>query len=492
MDHSVTIARHFTRLLSLLLHDPGNIDEQKAQLRAIVTLARDGAATLDADADVISANGVPLAVALSGVREAAELMLQHGVAAIAIDAGATAADLLGAARALVAAPSEVASSAPGATVRFVPRGALPNLDFGEMIEEPSAGAPPSAMTEPMAPARNSEPVAAPGSTAELLERLDSETNPDRLVAVLDDLAATAEDAARGGQSVLASDIFHRIVRRERDFQEYEMKRAFVYTVKRLSRQPILQAVITELVSEPDRRDDHLAVLVRTGVEGADALIEELATGSAREERDVYVDALARLQAGVPALIHRLGDPRWNVARNAATLLGEMQAADAERPLGNLLNHDDERVRHAAIIALMRLGTPKSMQTIQEAFKDKAPQIRMQAAAALVARTDVRTAALLLRALDDEKDDEVAAAFLIALGRLATGDAVDRLIATAEADRGLFRKKSVALRVAAVQGLAEARTPEAIATLKNLQADRDVDVQATAVYALGRASRSARG
>jgi HEAT repeat protein len=141
---------------------------------------------------------------------------------------------------------------------------------------------------------------------------------------------------------------------------------------------------------------------------------------------------------------------------------------------------------------MRLGTPKSMQTIQEAFKDKAPQIRMQAAAALVARTDVRTAALLLRALDDEQDDEVAAAFLIALGRLATGDAVDRLIATAEADRGLFRKKSVALRVAAVQGLAEARTPEAIATLKNLQADRDEDVQATAVYALGRASRSARG
>jgi HEAT repeat protein len=140
---------------------------------------------------------------------------------------------------------------------------------------------------------------------------------------------------------------------------------------------------------------------------------------------------------------------------------------------------------------MRLGTSKAMQTIQEAFKDKAPQVRMQAAAALVTRKDVRTAALLLRALDDEKDDEVAAAFLIALGRLATGDAVDRLIATAEADRGLFRKKPVALRVAAVQGLAEARTPEAMATLKALQADKDEDVQATAVYALGRTTRSAR-
>jgi HEAT repeat protein len=180
-----------------------------------------------------------------------------------------------------------------------------------------------------------------------------------------------------------------------------------------------------------------------------------------------------------------------VARNAATLLGEMHVAEAERPLGMLLNHDDERVRHAAIGSLMRLGTPKSMQTIQEAFRDKAPQIRMQAAAALAARTDVRTAALLLRALDAEQDDEVVAAFLIALGRLATDDAVERLIAMAEADRSLFRKRPVALRVAAAQGLAEAGTPDALATLKTLQTDKDEDVRATAAYALGRVARSAR-
>ena len=116
--------------------------------------------------------------------------------------------------------------------------------------------------------------------------------------------------------------------------------------------------------------------------------------------------------------------------------------------------------------------------------------RMQAAAALVTRTDVRTAALLLRALDDEHDDEVSAAFLIALGRLATPDAIERLIATAEADRSLFRKKPVALRVAAVQGLSEARTADALEALKALQTDKDEDVRATAVYALGRRARQA--
>jgi HEAT repeat protein len=472
MDHAVTLARHFARLVWLLLHDAGNVDEQKAQLRAIVTLAKEGGATLTADADSISANGTPLASALSGVREVAEQMAAHGVAAVDVDAGATAADVLGAARVLASAPGSASSASTGPSVRFAPRAALPNLDLGEARETPPEAAPRIAQEAEAAP--------APATSA------------DKLVRELDELAALAEDAARTGKGAVVRDILHRIVRRERDIQDLEMKRAYVFTVKRLSTPHLLHVVIAELVHAPERRDDDvLAVLARTGEDGADAVIEQIANAPSPEERAVYLGALARLPAAIPTLIHLLADPRWNVARHAATLLGELQAADAERPLGTLLSHDDERVRHAAIGSLMRLGTPKSMQTIQEAFRDKAPQIRMQAAAALVTRTDVRTAALLLRALDDERDEEVAAAFLIALGRLATGDAVDRLIATAEADRGLFRKKPVALRVAAVQGLAEAGTPEALATLKALQSDKDEDVQATAVYALGRVARSAR-
>jgi HEAT repeat protein len=48
---------------------------------------------------------------------------------------------------------------------------------------------------------------------------------------------------------------------------------------------------------------------------------------------------------------------------------------------------------------------------------------------------------------------------------------------------------VALRVAAVQALAEARTDAALAALTALQGDKDEDVRATAVYALGRRSRT---
>ena len=39
--------------------------------------------------------------------------------------------------------------------------------------------------------------------------------------------------------------------------------------------------------------------------------------------------------------------------------------------------------------------------------------------------------------------------------------MQRLLKAVEAERGLFKKKSTAFRVAAVQGLGEARTPEAL-------------------------------
>jgi HEAT repeat protein len=323
---------------------------------------------------------------------------------------------------------------------------------------------------------------------DLLAQLESDTPPAQLIDALDGLATRAEEAMQHGRSTHATEIFQRIVRREHDTHEFEVKRAFVLTVKRLAKPAMLRAIVADLAHE--RREASLAVLARTGEDGADAVIEQLAAEEGRKERRIYFDALVHLQAGIPTLLHMLGDPRWYVARNAAALLGEMQARESEKPLAALLHHDDERVRHAATISLMRLGTARSLPTIQEGLKDGAPQIRMQAAAALVGRKETNVTSLLLRALDDEGDDEVCASFLIALGRLGTADAVSRLIATAEADKGMFRRKPVALRVAAVQGLSEARTADALEALKALQTDKDEDVRATAVYALGRRARQA--
>jgi hypothetical protein len=564
MDYSVTFARHYSRLVWLLLHETSNVDEQKASLRALVTVAKDGAVTLASDGADLGANGHDVPGVLSGVTDVVRRMTAHGVREIVFDAAAAPAGVLGSARILAAdasvgdggagaeaklaalgAPSvrftreAVAASEPAAvaapapapteppvapvptpapapaptvapsapTAPIVEPGALPDFGFGEvdMVDE-------EAMRDKLRPtprasvAIPAEPTRAPegggmfaqfaasraptASHTELLAQLESANGVNVLTQVLDDLVAIAEAAARDARQALVCEVLCRVTRREPQIHEFEAKRAFVMAQRRLAKPLLLRAIVQELPHAGDQREAFIAVLARAGEDGADALIEQIAAISGQNERRVYFDALLQLQAGVPTLIHMLGDARWFVARNAAELLGEMQAREAEPQLTELLRHSDDRVRRAATSALMRLGTSRAMQAIQDALKDGAPAMRMQAAAALVTRKDVKSAATLVRALEDEKDEEVQAAFLVALGKLATPDAVQRLLKAVEAERGIFKKKTTAYRVAAVQGLGESRTAEATEALKGLQSDKDEEVREAATFALVRMARQA--
>src|SRR5215213_7554660 len=100
MDHSVTFARHYARLLWLLLREPANVDEQKASLRALVTVSKDGAVSLTANGDGLWANATAVPSALSGVADLARQLGRHGIAGVAFDPGAAAAGVLGSARLL--------------------------------------------------------------------------------------------------------------------------------------------------------------------------------------------------------------------------------------------------------------------------------------------------------------------------------------------------------------------------------------------------------
>lgn len=513
MQHSAAFSRHFARLVWLLVHEPTNVDEQKASLRALATMSKEGPVSLTATGDALQADDANVPAAFTGVTDVINAMTAHGLQGIGFSAGALPADLLGVARILAGVPAtgdggaaaEAKRSALGAaSIRFKPRpkpGALPDLELGEMLEEELPAAPSRPRASMAAPAEDTPRASGGGifdqlsasrtpveSVSALLARLDRAEDAGVITQVLDDLVGLAESAAREGKAALVSEIFQRIVQREPALTDFDAKRAFVMAVRRLSKPMVLRAVVTQLPRVPDRRAEFVGVLARAGEDGADALVEQIGDLAQQSDRRVYFDALLELNAGIPALLHMLGDARWYVARNAADLLGEMGAREAEGPLTGLLRHDDDRVRRSATGALMRLGTPRAMQAIQDALKDAQPQTRMQAAAALVARKDVRSAATLVRALDEEKDEEVQAAFLIALGRLGTPDAVQRLLRAAEPEKGLFRKKGTPYRVAAVQGLAESRTPESIEALRELQRDKDDDVRDAASFALGRIAR----
>ena len=319
---------------------------------------------------------------------------------------------------------------------------------------------------------------SPERLFEHLASIPDATDATETTRILDDLVIVAENSAREGKPVVVGDVFFGVVERERQADAADIKRAYVMAIRRMSKPTLLRAVAMLLPRKRERAEDYLTVLVRTGEDGADALIDQLTQAQTSEDRRIFLMYLLRLKAGVPALVHMLGDARWFVARNAADLLGEMRATEAENALVGLLRHHDDRVRRSATNALMRLGSTSAMGAIYEAIRDPAPQVRMQAAAAVAAKRDPATASTLIRAVDEEEDGDVQLAMLAALGKVATTDAVERLIRAAEPERGLFKRKTTAFRVAAVQALGEAKTSAALSALRSLANDKDKDVRDT--------------
>lgn len=517
MDYSVTFARHFSRLLWLLLNESTNIEEQKAALRATVTVAKDGPVTFVTQDWRLIVNGAPLPEALTGVQDLTAQMIGHAVQEIVVDRNAAAADLLGLAR-ILAAEAVPGDGGDAVQARVAALGAktvhirVAGKDV-LMPTRPNANAP-AVPTATKAPARKSGSAHAPrasgaarqvptgagdgflaedsgsyllfsaqqpvkGSAGDLLQQLDATRSVNVTTRLLDDLVTVAENAAREGKSEIVAQVFHGVVTREASNPEADVKRAYAMAIRRLTKPTLLRAVAQMMPRKKEQIEDFLLVLARAGEDGADALIDQLTSAQSLSDRRIFFDGLVRLNAGVPALIHMLGDARWYVARNAADLLGEMQAEQAQGPLAELLKHDDDRVRRAAITALSKLTSPKAVDALRQAMRDNSPQVRMQAAAGMGGRKGLRSAGTLTKALDDEEDQEVQLSIIAALGRLGTTDAVQRLIKAAEPAGGvggIFKKKPTSLRIAAVQALGEARTPAAQTALQHLLDDKDKEVK----------------
>lgn len=502
MDYSVTFARHFARLVWLLLREPANVDEQKAALRALVTVSTDGAVTLTLTGpQELAANGTGLPGTLTATRELVLRLVGHDVRELHAEKGAAAADLLNAARTLAEEPT-FGGDAPGATERLGATGARtvwfvtgrPAISGEKRRPTPKAG---SGLTGPAAPAPNvwggslfehfsAKSGGATISAKDVLARLDGARHGGALARALEDIVTLIESAAREGKVHVGVDAFAGLVQREGAIERPELRRPYMMAIRRLSKPLVLRAVAGLLAREREWTEQCVAILVRAGAEGAEAVVEMLTHARTEEDRQTFFKILLTLRAGVPSLILMLGDPRWHVVRDAAELLGEMKAAEAEGPLTPLLRHSDERVRRAAAHALVQIGTATAVRAVQRAVSDtdNAAEVRQEAASALGRRRGERTSATtLVRALENEEEEEVQFAILAALGKVATQDAVNRLVKAAEPDGVLFRRKSTEYRVAAVRALGESKTPVAAAALRMLLNDKDREVRAAVQTAL---------
>jgi HEAT repeat protein len=495
MTYPITLPRHFAQLVRVLLHDGMNVDAQKAALRGAVLASRAGPVMLTLADRRLVANGTTLPLDIEGADDLATQMIGHGITQLMVSGEAAPADLLTVARTLAEAPlpGRTGQAIAATLARLESPTVRATLD-ASIATEPDPSPPDTASAAPTRPSRLSgsylafAAVQPRNSIEQTLEELRATTDVGAITHLLEELGVLVEDAAAKGAGEVVAETIVEIVAGELLQSDATRRRAYAMGLKRFGRVPLMRTLAGSLPRRRDRMDAYAAVLVRMGQPGAEAVIEELVESESMNERRVYFDTLLRLPTALPRIITLLGDSRWYVARNAADLIAEMPTPDAELPLARLLKHDDERVRRAAAVALGKVGTASAFSALRSALGDESPQVRLAAAAGLGSWKRTTSAQSLTVALDDESDGDVQLQIIATLGRVATPDAVERLIELAR-PMGFFKKKSTALRVAAVHALAEARTPAAVAALQELRDDRDGAVRSAVVQSIA-ALRSA--
>ena len=478
MDNSLTLARYFARLVWLLVHEGQAVSDQKAALRAVVTVSKESSVRLRNKEGRLAVNGLVMPQALTGVQELAARLAVHTIEEIEIDQSAVPGELLALAR-LLAAESTTSSDAADFTQKLSEL----TSETVHVKRAVAAEAAPTRTAEPEEPTEvfgDDVQSRVPRLLTKLTERLD----PASAQQVLDELTALAEQAAREGRTADVAAIFSALRDRELGVADPDVRRVFLVAARRLTKPAILRPIAALLVSHPATASRTERILQRVGQDGVDSVVDQYTSSGSVPERLVYRAVLARLPLAREALVQMLSDPRWYIVRQAAEFLGELGTEAAERPLAELLRHDDERVRRAATRALSRIESSFTLDAVARAVVDVSATVRLEAVAGLGMRKTGRAGSMLVKAIDSEAEQEVQYAILSALGRVATPEAVQKLTKAAEAASGLFTsRKNIGLRVAAVYALGDARTAGALTALQALATDKDKEVREAAATTL---------
>lgn len=364
------------------------------------------------------------------------------------------------------------------------------MDVGPITRDvpppPPPVAPPPASTEPAIVRDSERPSFAPAVAAkagddEILAQLERSPQGANVGDLLAMVARQVETAIKTDRLERALKMLATVVRLEAKVADAP-RRSYGIALKRMFNKQLLQG-IAHLLDYPAHREDGALVLQRAGADGVEVLLDILVAAPTVLERRGAFDALTRMKQGTDQLVHMLSHPQWFVVRNIAELVGELGLDDAVPALAKQVGHEDERVRKAVALALAKIATPTCAEPLRRALRDKSPVVRMQVALGIGGRKSGALAMPLVVALEEEKDPEVERELILALGRIASPDAVQALIKFAQPSGRLFGRKPTGLRVAAVEALRLAATPAAMGTLQGLAGDADRQVKAAAQAAV---------
>src|SRR5712664_2721660 len=248
----------------------------------------------------------------------------------------------------------------------------------------------------------------------------------------------------------------------------------------LADETIVERMVTRL-GEPRVPPAERAHLVNAvGALGAVSagLVVDAHLHAAPERREAYRAAMrAAGDRTVELLQSQIESKVPEVVAAAAEFLGLSGNPQVVEVLIRLTHHGDERVREAALLGLAELGGREISRPAMPALKDESVLVRTAAARAVAAAGDVGATTVLVRRLEQEKDEGVLAALLTAIGQLGAKEALEVLAKYAEP--GGRPRRTPFVRAAAIEGLARLDRMEAKALLELYARDKEPTVKRAA-------------
>lgn len=254
--------------------------------------------------------------------------------------------------------------------------------------------------------------------------------------------------------------------------------AYTIILQRLLNRATL-AQVTPYVLDTKRAERATTVLRRGGDTTADYLVAFVATAQTLAERVAYLHVLRGIPKGTDRVVTMLSRPEWQVARNVAEALGEVHVRESTPFLARLMEHGDERVRRAAMVALAKIGTPPTVEPIRQVLREGTPEQRALVVSSVGGSHARALVSTLTAHTDTEKHPDVLRETCRALGRIGTTEAVQALVRIAQPGGKIIARKPTPVRLGAVEGLRIAGGPDADKALEALLGDADRAVREAA-------------
>jgi len=252
----------------------------------------------------------------------------------------------------------------------------------------------------------------------------------------------------------------------------------------LADETIVERMVTRLgeLRVPPAERAHLVHAVGALGAVSAGLVVDAYLHAAPERREAYRAAMrAAGERTVEVLQGQIDSKVPEVVAAAAEFLGLSGNPQGAEVLIRLTHHSDERVREAALLGLAELGGREISRPAMPALKDESVLVRTAAARAVAAAGDVGATTVLVRRLEQEKDEGVLAALLTAIGQLGAKEALEVLAKYAEP--GGRPRRTPFVRAAAIEGLARLDRMEAKALLELYARDKEPTVKRAAEASL---------